>query len=90
LQYGPFIPHGKINHHRYFLIIQPAEAGAKTVLLEKADKSYMGAMWMAAIDSKLQKSLGVKIDKHEAVAEICRYGGHLADQKLVKLWADKS
>jgi fumarate reductase flavoprotein subunit len=50
----------------------------------------MGAMWMAAIDSKLQKSLGVKIDKHEAVAEICRYGGHLADQKLVKLWADKS
>ena len=67
-----------------------AEAGAKTVLLEKADKSYMGAMWMAAIDSKLQKSLGVKIDKHEAVAEICRYGGHLADQKLVKLWADKS
>ncbi|KUG03948.1 fumarate reductase flavoprotein subunit [hydrocarbon metagenome] len=70
--------------------LSAAEAGAKTVLLEKGSKSYAGPMWMAAIDSKLQKSMGVNIDKHEAVAEICRYGGHLADQKLVKLWADKS
>lgn len=70
--------------------ISAAEAGARTILLEKGTQFTKGAMWMAAIDSSLQKKLGIKIDKDEAVEEICRYGGHLVDERLVRLWADKS
>ncbi|HHW28086.1 MAG TPA: FAD-dependent oxidoreductase [Syntrophomonadaceae bacterium] len=70
--------------------VSAAEAGAKTILLEKGDKPTTGAMWMAAINSSLQKKLGIEIDRDEVVAEICRYGGHLVDQRLVNLWADKS
>ena len=70
--------------------VSAAEAGAKTVLLEKAAQSTKSPLWMAAINSSLQKKLGIKIDRNEAVQEICRYGGHLVDQRLVNLWADKS
>lgn len=70
--------------------ISAAEAGARTILLEKGAQFTKGAMWMAAINSSLQKKLGIKINRDEAVEEICRYGGHLVDQRLVNLWADKS
>lgn len=70
--------------------VSAAEAGAKTILLEKNDKPYMGPMWMAAINSRLQKEKGINIDIDEAVEEICRYGGHMVDQRTVNLWANKS
>lgn len=73
-----------------FAAIAAAEAGAKTILLEKGPVAAAGPAWMAAVNSNLQKKLGVKIDRDELVAEICRYGGHLVDQRLVNLWADKS
>lgn len=73
-----------------FAALAAAEAGAKTILLEKSSVAAAGPAWMAAINSSLQKKMGVKIDRDEAVEEICRYGGHLVDQRLVNLWADKS
>ncbi len=73
-----------------FAAIAAAEAGAKTILLEKGSIGAAGPAWMAAVNSSLQKKLGVKIDRDEIVAEICRYGGHLVDQRLINLWADKS
>lgn len=73
-----------------FAALAAAEAGAKTILLEKSSVGAVGPAWMAAINSSLQKKMGVKIDRDEAVAEICRYGGHLVDQRMVNLWADKS
>lgn len=73
-----------------FAALAAAEAGARTVLLEKASVAATGPAWMAALNSSLQKKMGVKIDRDEAVEEICRYGGHLVDQRLINLWADKS
>lgn len=73
-----------------FAALAAAEAGAKTILLEKGPTSAVGPAWMAAVNSSLQKKQGIKIDRNEIVAEICRYGGHLVDQRLVSLWADKS
>lgn len=73
-----------------FAALAAAESGAKTILLEKGSTSAVGPGWMAAVNSSLQKKLGVKIDRDEIVAEICRYGGHLVDQRIVSLWADKS
>ena len=73
-----------------FAALAAAESGAKTILLEKGSTSAVGPGWMAAVNSSLQKKLGVNIDRDEIVAEICRYGGHLVDQRVVSLWADKS
>ena len=73
-----------------FAALAAAESGAKTILLEKGSTSAVGPGWMAAVNSSLQKKIGVKIDRDEIVAEICRYGGHLVDQRVVSLWADKS
>ena len=39
---------------------------------------------------KAQKRAGIYIDKHEVVEELCRYASHRCDQRLIKLWADKS
>ena len=73
-----------------FAAIAAAEAGAKTILLEKGSTGAAGPAWMGAVNSSLQKKMGVKIDRDELVEELCRYGGHLVDQRLVNLWADKS
>ncbi len=73
-----------------FAAIAAAESGARTVLLEKGSVGAAGPAWMGAVNSSLQKKMGVKIDRDELVEEICRYGGHLVDQRLVNLWADKS
>lgn len=68
-----------------FAALAAAEAGAKTILLEKGSTSAVGPGWMAAVNSSLQKKLGINIDRDEIVAEICRYGGHLVDQRIVSL-----
>lgn len=73
-----------------FAVLSAAESGAKTMLIEKGSMGAYGPAWMAAVDSSIQKQLGIKIDKDEVVAELCRYGGHLVDQSLIRLWADKS
>lgn len=73
-----------------FAALAAAEAGAKTVLLEKGPTNAVGPGWMAAVNSSLQKKMGVEINRDEIVAELCRYGGHLVDQRLINLWADKS
>lgn len=73
-----------------FAALSAAEAGVKTMLIEKASVGAVGPAWMAAVDSSVQKKLGIKIDKNQVVAELCRYGGHLVDQRLIRLWADKS
>ncbi|MGR6835996.1 FAD-dependent oxidoreductase [Syntrophomonas erecta] len=70
--------------------ISAAEEGAKVVLLEKTDDvKFRGYDW-GAIDSKMQKSIGNKVDKLRAIQEIMRYGGYKADQKIVSLWANHS
>ncbi len=73
-----------------FAALTAAESGAKTIVLEKGPTAAVGPAWMGAVNSSLQKKLGVQIDRNEVVAEICRYGGHLVDQRLVNLWADRS
>ncbi len=73
-----------------FAVLSAAESNVRTMLIEKGSAGAFGPAWMAAVDSSLQKQLGIKLDKDEIVAELCRYGGHLVDQRLIRLWADKS
>jgi len=66
------------------------EAGLSTVLLEKGS-TYVGhGGWNGVIGSRLQKELGLEIDKQEAISKMMDISAYRVDQRLVKLWADKS
>jgi len=66
------------------------EAGAKVIVIEKHTTYNSRGSDNAAIDSKVQKKLGVKIDKDEIVLALQKYSGNRSDQRLLRLWADNS
>jgi fumarate reductase flavoprotein subunit len=70
--------------------VSAAQAGAKTMLLEKGPTYMAHGAYNGAVGSKLQKKLGVEIDKEELIAQLMRWAGEKADRRLVRLWADKS
>jgi len=66
------------------------EAGLSTVLLEKG-ATYVGhGGWNGVIGSRLQKELGFEIDKQEVISKMMDISAYRVDQRLVKLWADRS
>jgi fumarate reductase flavoprotein subunit len=67
-----------------------AEAGAKVIVIEKHTTYNSRGSDNAAIDSKVQKKLGVKVDKDEIVLALQKYSGNRSDQRLLRLWADNS
>ncbi len=70
--------------------VSAAEAGSKTVLLEKKKTHTWHGGWNAAIGSRLQKKMGIDINRDEIIAEFMRWSAFKADQRLITLWADNS
>ncbi len=68
--------------------LSAAEAGAKTILLEKGATYNFRGLHNAALSSRLQKQAGIKIDPDQVISTIMEFGSYRSDQKLVKLWAD--
>jgi fumarate reductase flavoprotein subunit len=66
------------------------EAGAKVIVIDKHTTYNSRGSDNAAIDSKVQKKLGVKVDKDEVVLALQKYSGNRSDQRLLRLWADNS
>jgi fumarate reductase flavoprotein subunit len=66
------------------------EAGAKVIVIDKHTTYNSRGSDNAAIDSKVQKKLGVKLDKDEVVLALQKYSGNRSDQRLLRLWADNS
>jgi fumarate reductase flavoprotein subunit len=65
-----------------------AEAGAKTVLLEKGPTFHQRGGHNAAIASKLQKKSGISIDRNNIIATIMEHGAYRCDQRVINTWAD--
>jgi len=70
--------------------LSAAEAGAKVIQIDKHTTYRWSGGLVAAIDSRLQKKLGVKVDKDEVILELMRWGSNKPDQLLYRLWADNS
>ena len=70
--------------------LSAAEAGAKTILIEKSKSFLAHGSHNAAIGSRLQQRLGFDIGRQEVVAELLKWAGNKADARLVNLWANKS
>jgi fumarate reductase flavoprotein subunit len=68
--------------------LSAAEAGAKTILLEKGATYNVRGLHNAALSSRLQKQAGIRIDPDQVISTIMEFGSYRSDQKLVKLWAD--
>lgn len=70
--------------------VSAAEAGAKTVLLEKGKTPMAHGLHNAAVNSRMQKAAGIEIDRDQIIAHIMQFGAYRSDQRLVSLWADNS
>jgi len=70
--------------------LSAAEAGAKTVLLEKMAGVQARGHDNAFIGSRLQEKLGIKIDKDEVILNLMKYGANKPDQRLIRMWAEGS
>ena len=65
-----------------------AEAGAKTILLEKGPHFHHRGLHNTALASRLQKKAGIKIDRDQVIYTIMEWSAYRANQKVVKVWAD--
>ena len=70
--------------------LSAAEAGAKTILLEKMATVQARGHDNAFIGSRLQEKLGIKIDKDEIIRNLMKYGANKPDQRLIRMWAEGS
>lgn len=70
--------------------LSASEAGASTILLEKTDRVQARGLDNAFIDSRLQKKLGIEIDKNEVILNFMKYCSNKPDQRLVRMWAEGS
>ncbi len=70
--------------------LSAAQAGAKVIQIDKHVTYRWGGGMIAAIDSRLQKKLGVVVDKDEVCLELMKWCGNKPDQRLYRVWADNS
>jgi fumarate reductase flavoprotein subunit len=70
--------------------LSAAEAGAKTILIEKTGTCQGRGSVNAFIDSRLQKKSGIGIDRNEVIRNLMKYGANKPDQRLLRMWAEGS
>jgi fumarate reductase flavoprotein subunit len=70
--------------------LSAAQAGAKVIVIEKGNTFMAHGHHNAAVGSRLQKKLGLHIDRDEVVATLMREMGNMPDQRLIRMWADNS
>lgn len=76
-----------------FAACSAVEEGAKTILIEKFGEEYGGSGirdTLAAIGSREQLEDGDNPDKFDVITEMYRQSNGYGDQKLYKLWAERS
>jgi fumarate reductase flavoprotein subunit len=70
--------------------LSAAEAGAKVIQIDKHVTYRWGGGMIGAIDSRLQKQHGVKVDKDDVCLQLMKWGGNKPDQRLYRVWTDQS
>lgn len=68
--------------------LSAAEAGAKTVQLEKGPGYNFRGLHNAAINSRLQQKAEIKIDKERLIYTIMETAAYRGNQRVVNRWAD--
>ena len=67
-----------------------SEAGANTVIIEKADTYSGRGLDFSAIGTKVQAAAGIELDKGQIMDDLIKASGYKANGSLIRLWADHS
>ncbi|MCD7818621.1 MAG: FAD-dependent oxidoreductase, partial [Lachnospiraceae bacterium] len=67
--------------------LELAQLGCKVLLLEKYGSCTVYAGDIDALDSQIQKDLGIEIDKEWVIKDLVRYGQGKVDENLIRQWA---
>jgi fumarate reductase flavoprotein subunit len=67
-----------------------AEGGAKVMIVEKSPTYNARGGDNTSTDSKIQKALGLELDKEKIVQQLIRWSGSKVDARLIWLWADNN
>ena len=70
--------------------LSAAQAGAKVIQIDKHTTFRWGGGHIAAIDSRLQKKLGIVVDKDDVCLQLMKYAVNKPDQRFYRLWANNS
>ncbi|NTU88379.1 MAG: FAD-binding protein [Actinobacteria bacterium] len=70
--------------------LEIAQLGGEVVVLERSGGSTMWAGDIDALDSQIQKDLGITLDKEFIIHDLVRYGSGKVDENLIRLWAYNS
>lgn len=67
-----------------------SSAGEQVLVIDKGVSSTTERHWIGALGTAEAIACGAKADKNLTVAELCRYASHRCDERLIRLWADRS
>lgn len=70
--------------------LSAAEAGAKVIQIDKHVTYRWAGGMIGAVDSRLQKQLGVQVDRDDVCLQLMKWAGNKPDQKLYRVWTDRS
>ncbi len=70
--------------------LSAALAGAGVIQIDRHTTFRYGGGHMAAIDSRLQKKLGITIDRDDVCLQLMKWGANYPDQRFYRLWAEHS
>lgn len=67
------------------------ENGAESIIVvEKAEKWQYRSNQFGTIGGKIQRDLGIEVDKNAAVGQLMKECGYRPNQRILNLWADNS
>ena len=64
-----------------------AQAGVDVLMVEQSAAACMWAGDIDALDSQIQKDMGIQIDKEFVIEDLLRYNQGKCDQNLIRQWA---
>ena len=70
--------------------LSASDAGARVVVLEKGAKNNARGFDDGAVNSSVHKEAGVTIDREELIGELMVQSNYRVDQRLIRIWVDKS
>lgn len=78
------------GHGGLVAALAAAEAGAKTLVIEKSGSIGTLREYWGVINAQCQKDAGLNIAGTDVVNELMRYADYRADQRVINLWANES
>lgn len=78
------------GHGGMHAALASAEAGAKTLVIEKSKKGGPMRTYVGAVGTTAQNNAGVNIDKSELLNDLSRYASNKCNYDLIRMWLDES